>query len=198
VQLIVVVSIIGTDRFAGGYGAAKLAHERTTLDGPVPALVLRAAQFHEFVGQLLDWGRRGDDVAFVPKMRTQPVAARAVAEELVALATAPAASSSPTTEIAGPHEERLVELAQLLAARTGDPVRIEEWSDPDDPTAKVYESDALLPRAAAKLAGPTFEEWLESTIGAHRLAANKRAVHAYSLPLENIALQEPRLRPLRA
>jgi uncharacterized protein YbjT (DUF2867 family) len=71
VTRIVVVSIIGSDRFTGGYGAAKLAHERATLDGPIPALVLRASQFHEFVGQLLDWGRQGE-VARVPKMRTQP------------------------------------------------------------------------------------------------------------------------------
>jgi uncharacterized protein YbjT (DUF2867 family) len=164
---IVVVSIIGTDRFAGGYGAAKLAHERATLDGPVPGLVLRASQFHEFVGQLLDWGRHGD-VARVPTMRTQPIAARAVAEELVALATGPSRgpAGSPISEIAGPREERLVELAQLLAARTGDPVRIEEWSDPNDPAAEVYESDALLPGAAAKLAGPTFAESLESAVGA--------------------------------
>jgi uncharacterized protein YbjT (DUF2867 family) len=119
VARIVVVSIIGTDRFAGGYGAAKLAHERATLDGPVPALVLRASQFHEFVGQLLDWGRQGE-VARVPNMRTQPVAARAVAEELVALATGPepGRAESQVSEIAGPREESLTQLATLLAART--------------------------------------------------------------------------------
>src|SRR5215468_5065158 len=41
VRRIVVVSIIGTDRFTAGYGAAKVAHERAMLAGPVPALVLR-------------------------------------------------------------------------------------------------------------------------------------------------------------
>ena len=161
VTRIVVVSIIGSDRFTGGYGAAKLAHERATLDGPIPALVLRASQFHEFVGQLLDWGRQGE-VARVPKMRTQPVAARAVAEELVALATGPEPqpAESRVSEIAGPREESLIELARLLAARTGDPVRVEGWSDPNDPATQLYESGALLPGAGAKLAGPSFEEWL--------------------------------------
>jgi len=43
VQRIVVVSIIGIDRFTGGYGAAKQAHERATLSGPIPARILRAA-----------------------------------------------------------------------------------------------------------------------------------------------------------
>jgi hypothetical protein len=36
---LVAVSIIGADRFTGGYGAAKIAHERATLAGPVPARV---------------------------------------------------------------------------------------------------------------------------------------------------------------
>ncbi len=70
VQRIVAVSIIGTDRFSGGYGAAKVAHERAHLDGPVPAHILRASQFHEFVEQLVDWGRQGD-VNRVPVMHTQ-------------------------------------------------------------------------------------------------------------------------------
>jgi uncharacterized protein YbjT (DUF2867 family) len=165
VQRIVVVSIIGTDQSPGGYAAAKVAHERAMLEGPVPALVLRASQFHEFIGQLLDWGRQGD-VARVPKMRTQPIAARSVGEELAALASDPAQPDSPISEIAGPREERLIELAQLLAARTGDAVRIEEWSDPNDPTTELYESGALLPGTGAKLAGPTFGEWLEATVGA--------------------------------
>ena len=52
--------------------------------GPVPALVLRATQFHEFVEQLVEWGRQGD-VSYVPKMRTQLVAARTAAEAVVAL-----------------------------------------------------------------------------------------------------------------
>jgi uncharacterized protein YbjT (DUF2867 family) len=72
---VVVVSIIATDRLKGGYGVAKAAHEQATLSGPIPARVLRAAQFHEFVEQLVQWGTQGD-VSSVPKMRTQLVAAR--------------------------------------------------------------------------------------------------------------------------
>jgi hypothetical protein len=49
---------------------------------------LRAAQFHEFVAQLVEWGRQGD-MSYVPKMRTQLVAARTVAETLVRLPPAP-------------------------------------------------------------------------------------------------------------
>jgi uncharacterized protein YbjT (DUF2867 family) len=158
VRRIVVVSIIGTDRFIAGYGVAKVAHEEAALAGPIPARILRAAQFHEFVEQLVEWGRQGD-VSYVPEMRTQLVAARTVAEALADLATA---SDGPRlSEIAGPREESLVEMAGRLVSRRGDRVRIEGVSDPNDPNAALYESGALLPGPAATLAGPTFDEWLE-------------------------------------
>jgi uncharacterized protein YbjT (DUF2867 family) len=162
VERIVVVSIIGTDRFSGGYGAAKVAHEQAALAGPIPVRILRAAQFHEFVSELVDWGRQGD-VSYVPQMRTQVVAARSVAEALARLATEDEAPE--LSEIAGPREESLVELAKLLVARRGDGVRIEGVSDPKDPDREVYEGGGLLPGPGTTLAGPTFEEWLESEAG---------------------------------
>jgi uncharacterized protein YbjT (DUF2867 family) len=158
VRRIVVVSIIGTDRFTGGYGAAKLPHEEATLAGPIPARVLRASQFHELTAQLLEWGRRGD-VIEVPRMRTQPVAARAVAEKLAELATS-GPDSGPMLEIAGPREESLVEMAKLLLARRGESVPVEVVSDPSDPDAELTANGGLLPGPDAILAGPTFEEWL--------------------------------------
>jgi uncharacterized protein YbjT (DUF2867 family) len=162
VRRIVVVSIIGIDRFSGGYNAAKLAHERTLLAGPVPVRVLRAAQFHEFVEQFVEWGSQGE-VSYVPEMRTQLVAARTVAQALAALATGPepAPGPEPILEIAGPREERLAAAATLLMARKGDPVRIEAVTDPTDPDAALYEAGAVLPGPDAVLAGPTFAEWLE-------------------------------------
>jgi uncharacterized protein YbjT (DUF2867 family) len=165
VRRIIVVSIIGTDRFTAGYGAAKQAHERVMLAGPIPATIVRAAQFHEFVSQLMDWGKRHGTI-YLPQMRTQLVAARTVAETLADIATgrgpAPARgrNGAPILEIAGPREERLVEAARLLAAHRGEAVRIEGVSNPDDPDGALYESGALLPGPDAILAGPTFEEWL--------------------------------------
>jgi uncharacterized protein YbjT (DUF2867 family) len=159
VQRMVVVSIIGCDRFVAGYNAAKVAHEQAMLSGPIPVRILRAAQFHEFVAQLVDWGRRGD-VSYVPRMRTQLVAARTVAGALVDLATDP---ESTISEIAGPREEALVDMATLLAARRGDPERIEGMRDPADPDSDLYENGGLLPGPDATLAGPTYEEWLTSS-----------------------------------
>ena len=167
VRRMVEVSIIGCDRFTGGYGAAKVAHERAMLSGPIPVRVLRAAQFHEFVTQLVEWGTQGD-VSYVQKMRTQPVAARTVAEALVDLATspesarAPGSSGAPISEIAGPREEDLVDMARRLVARRGDPLRIEAVSDSSDPDRDVFKKGGLLPSPDAILAGPTFEQWLDS------------------------------------
>jgi len=175
VQRLVVVSIIGCDRFTAGYGAAKIAHERAALSGPIPALILRAAQFHDFVAQLVDWGRQGD-VSYVQQMRTQLVAARTVAEKLVELATSPTSQVPRTSipEIAGPREESLVEVGRLLVAHRGESLRIEAVSDPSDPDRDVYESGALLPGRDATLAGPTFEEWLTSASGVPPVAARAR------------------------
>jgi uncharacterized protein YbjT (DUF2867 family) len=164
VRRIVVVSIIGIDRFKAGYMAAKVAQERAFQAGPIPVQILRAAQFHEFVAQLVAWGRQGE-VSFVPKMRTQLVAARSVAEALADMATEatpPAAAGAPIPEIAGPREENLVEAAVRLVARHGERLRIQGVVNPDDPGAELYQAGALLPGPHAILAGPTFEQWLES------------------------------------
>ncbi|HET8822827.1 MAG TPA: NAD(P)H-binding protein [Thermoleophilaceae bacterium] len=166
VRRLVVVSIIGIEKFSGGYNAAKVAHEQAALAGPIPARIVRAAQFHEFVEELMRWGTQGD-VSYVWRMRTQLVSARTVAEELVDLATAPDAEfdAAETTEVAGPREEWLVEAARLVAARRGDDLRVEEAPlDPSDPDSERYANGAALPGPGAKLAGPTFEEWLEGAM----------------------------------
>lgn len=161
---IVVVSIVGIDRFTAGYYMAKREHEEAMLQGPIPVRILRSTQFHELVGRMVDRGIRGD-VAFVPKMRIQPIAARAAAEAIATLAVKPEASSQrpgdpAIHEIAGPREERLAALARLLVAHRGDPVRVEEEGH-TGPDAESFESGALLPGPHTTSAGPTFQEWLE-------------------------------------
>lgn len=167
VQRLVVVSIIGIDRFTTGFLAAKKVHEQSVLAGPLPVRILRAAQFHEFVEPLVAWAGQQNGIKQLPNMQTQLVAARTVAEALVDLATdtdaaAAGTSAPPFPEIAGPRPETLVEVAKLLAARRGESVRIEGVTNPDDPDSTAYESGGLLPGPDAVLAGPTYEEWLES------------------------------------
>lgn len=158
---VIAMSVIGTDQFTAGYGAAQVAHEQAMLAGPVPAHVLRAAQFFEFVEQLVEWGTRGD-VAYVPRMRCQPVAARAVAEVLADLVTGPELPAEPFTEVAGPKQESMVHAAELLAARRNLPVTIEGVTDQADPDHELNENGALLPGPNAILAGPDFITWLDS------------------------------------
>jgi uncharacterized protein YbjT (DUF2867 family) len=159
VKRIVVVSIIGIDKFQGGYNAAKVAQEETLLDGPLPVRIVRAAQFHEFVDQLVGWTIQ-DGVAYLPEMRTQLVAARVVAETLADAAEEPEIQNGRITEVAGPQEERLADAAAVLFASRGDSFEIREGRQSGDPDATAYAEGAALPNPGAKLGGPTFEEWL--------------------------------------
>jgi uncharacterized protein YbjT (DUF2867 family) len=165
VKRIVVVSIIGIDKFQGGYNAAKLAQERALLEGPVPVRIVRAAQFHEFVGELVGWTIQ-DGVAHLPEMRMQPVAARVVAEALADAAEEPEIQGGRITEVAGPREERLAEVAAKFLASRGESVEVRESRESvlvpraDDPDAEAYAEGAVLPNPGARLAGPAFEEWL--------------------------------------
>ena len=163
VRHIVVVSIIGVDKFSGGFLAAKRVHEQVSMSAPLPVRILRAAQFHEFVGQLLDW--QEGDVAYVPSWPSQLVAARTVAEALVDLATDPDAPAEPVPgtpipEIAGPRRDNTAEAAELLGARRG--IKVVGVDNADDPDAEVYAGGGLLPSPHAELAGPSFPEWLDA------------------------------------
>jgi hypothetical protein len=116
----------------------------------------------------MEMGRQGD-VIYLPEMRTQIIAARTVAEALAAMATSAQAefaaaraaesAGAPIPEFAGPREERFASLARLVATRRGDQVRIEEVTAAD-PDSQAAADGSLLPGPHAKLAGPTFEEWL--------------------------------------
>ncbi len=163
---IVLVSIIGIDKFEGGYNAAKTAQERTLLEGPLPVRIVRAAQFHEFVGELVGWMTQ-DGVAYLPEMQTQLVAARVVAEALADAAEESETQNGRITEIAGPRAERLADVAAVLFANRGDSVEIRDGSEFGDPAdAAAYAEGAALPNPGAKLTGPTFEDWLASEVRA--------------------------------
>ncbi|GAA2205507.1 NAD(P)H-binding protein [Nonomuraea monospora] len=157
VTRIVAASIIGVDNATAGFLAAKKVHEELLLAGPLPVRLLRAAQFHEFVGQLLDW--RQGDVAYVPALPAQLVACRTVAETLVDLALA-ADVSGPIPEVAGPRREILSEAAQLLGERRG--IKVVGVDGSGMPDAGIAAEGGFLPGPHARLAGPTFEEWLDA------------------------------------
>ncbi|RDI46215.1 SDR family oxidoreductase [Nocardia mexicana] len=158
VQRIVAVSIIGIDNFTAGHFAGKLAHERAYQEGPVPVRVLRAAQFHEFTEMMLDWTTQGD-TAYVPKMQTQLVAARTVAEKLGDMVVEQGGADQ--VEIAGPQELNLAAATARLAERRGAPAQVREVVVEEDPNRELQATGALLPGPGAIIAGPTFDEWLD-------------------------------------
>ncbi|MEU3188293.1 NAD(P)H-binding protein [Streptomyces sp. NPDC006923] len=151
----VALSIVGIDRVGLGYYQGKLRQEEVVTDGPVPWTVLRATQFHEFAEQTLD--RVPKPFAVVPRMRTQPVAAREVAQHLVRLALAPAQGMAP--ELAGPRVEQLVDMVRgLLRARHQRrlllPVRL------PGATGAAMTGDGQLPAGQGPRGSQTFGEWL--------------------------------------
>jgi uncharacterized protein YbjT (DUF2867 family) len=166
VRRLVVVSIIGVDRLTAGYSAGVNAHEATALAGQIPVRIVRAAQFFEFVEMSLGWGRRGD-VVYVPELLGQPVSSRTVGEVLVDAAEDDAVTTAgdPASyvEVAGPKQERLFDLAQIVAARQPEPLKVELQDTTGWPDSAANADGTLLPGPGAILAGPTFAEWLETT-----------------------------------
>ncbi|MEV0385806.1 NAD(P)H-binding protein [Nonomuraea sp. NPDC050643] len=162
VARIAVASIIGVDKATAGFIVAKRVHEELLLSGPLPVRILRAAQFHEFVGRLLDW--RQGDVAYIPALPTQLVACRTVAGELADLALDPGEPTpgTPIPEIAGPRREILAEAAALLGARRS--IKVVGVDGSGMPDAEIAAEGGFLPSPHAKLAGPTFQEWLDGRV----------------------------------
>ena len=126
----------------------------------MPTRVLRAAQFHEFVEQLVDWGRQGAVKLRARSAGRRPHRRRGARSPCHRLRTGPGAA---IPEIAGPREESFVDLARLLVSYCGEPLQIEGVGHPDEADRALYETGALLPGENAVLAGPTFEDWLTAT-----------------------------------
>jgi uncharacterized protein YbjT (DUF2867 family) len=157
VTRLVTLSIVGADRVPGfGYYQAKLAHEAAALEGPLPATIVRATQFHEFPAQILGRTRLGP-MAMVPSMRVQSIAARTVGAVLLEVATG--SLGQEMVEVAGPEPADLIDLARSVVARRGQRVAVVPVRVPGR-AGKAMRSGALLPTPGVRLAGPTFAEWL--------------------------------------
>ena len=160
-------SIVGVDRAPYGYYAAKVAQERAVESGAVPWTILRATQFHEFAGQMLDVLSVGG-LHLAPRGRSQPVAAREVGARLVELAEGDPAGHVP--DLAGPREERLDDMVREYAKAMGVKGPVLSVSLPGKQMAAIRRGEAL-PGPDAMIAGPTFDEWLAEQV---RAAASAR------------------------
>lgn len=156
----VALSIIGIDLVDSGYYAGKRRQEELVLAGPLPATVVRAAQFHEFPAQLLS--RLPGPVVPVPRMLMQPVAAREVGAALASLAAGE--PQGRASELAGPERVELVEAVRRVLTAQGArrlvvPVRV------PGAAGRAMASGALTPADGLPRAGQTFDEWLAQTGG---------------------------------
>ncbi|HET6166682.1 MAG TPA: SDR family oxidoreductase [Marmoricola sp.] len=150
----VVLSIVGVDRVDLGYYIGKRRQEQLALAGPVPTSVLRATQFHEFPGQLID---RGGPVTIVPTMLSQPIAAREVADALVDLALAE--PSGLVADLAGPEQHRMVDLVRRVRDARGSRRPVVPLRLPGRVGAGLA-GGALLPQEDGPRGRQTFDEWL--------------------------------------
>jgi uncharacterized protein YbjT (DUF2867 family) len=160
----VVLSIVGIDKATSGLYAGKLVQEDIVRHGGVPWTLLRSTQFHEFVPLVVKTASAGP-VVLVPKMFTQPVAAREVAEALVAAAEAGA--QGRITDLGGPRLEELDGLVRAFLDRTGQRKKVVEVPFPG-PMGKAMRSGALIPAPGAAVGRQTFVEWLEASSGKYR------------------------------
>lgn len=159
VSHLVVLSIVGCDKVKFGYYQGKVAQERAALDGPVPATVLRATQFHEFARQNLNRFRLGP-LRLIPAMRCQPIAAVEVAAALVDAAEAPPARGR-APDVGGPGVEWLPDMARAVAARLGTPGRILPLRLPGD-VGRAMRTGSLLLDGGGVARGPSFTTWLST------------------------------------
>src|SRR5262245_51268323 len=79
----VVLSVVGTDRLPdSGYFRAKVAQEETVKAGAVPYTILRASQFFEFIGRIVDSSTDDEKTVRLAPVFVQPESADDVAAAL--------------------------------------------------------------------------------------------------------------------
>jgi uncharacterized protein YbjT (DUF2867 family) len=153
----VVLSIVGLDLVEGNaHYAGKRRQEKLVEAGSIPFTILRATQFHEFAEMVVGWTRRGD-VATVPPLLVQPVAASDVGRVLAEITTAPPQGRAP--DLAGPETQDLVDMARRALAARGESIRlVPSWRE--GPFGVEMAGEVLLPGPDALLAPTTFDAWL--------------------------------------
>ncbi len=153
----VALSVVGTERLLeSGYFPAKLAQEKLIKESGVPYTILRATQFFEFVGGIVESGTDGDTIRMSPAL-FQPIAAEDVAAALADVAIAPPVNG--TIEVAGPEPIPLDKIARQFLAAKGDRRKVVA-----DVHARYFgaaiDDRSLTPGANPRLGRMRFEAWL--------------------------------------
>ncbi|WP_147796239.1 SDR family oxidoreductase [Cellulomonas sp. Y8] len=154
----VALSIVGIDGIEASYYAGKLAQERLVAAAAVPHSIVRAAQFHEFAGQIVARASLGP-VTLAPRTLTRPVAAAEVAEHLVEVAEGGPVGRAP--DLVGPRDDTLAGMIRRQSTHDGTGRRVLEMRLPGGYGAGLA-SGALRGGPEALRGRLTFDDWLRS------------------------------------
>ncbi|MCJ0976295.1 SDR family oxidoreductase [Rhodococcus sp. ARC_M12] len=149
------LSIVGIDQAPQSYYAGKVEQERIVRSGTVPWTILRATQFHEFAAQIRARASFGP-VSIIPKMISQPIAAREVAERLIDLAERP--PSGRVADLGGPRRERMAQMVRGHARAIGKRTLVLEVPVPGA-YGRAMRDGTLVTSAGADHGTQTFEDW---------------------------------------
>jgi uncharacterized protein YbjT (DUF2867 family) len=157
VQRHVALSIVGTDRLPEcGYFRAKLAQENLIRASKIPYTILRATQFFEFVGGIVDSSSDGQIVRLSPAL-FQPVASDDVAAALADVTLG--VPLNGIVELAGPERLSLDEFGRRYLTATNEPRRVVA-----DIHARYFGAElddrSLTPGNDPRLGSVRFEDWL--------------------------------------
>jgi len=153
----VALSVVGTDRLPEcGYFRAKLVQENLITASKVPYTIMRATQFFEFVGGIVDSSSNGQIV------RLSPALFQPVASDDVAAALADVTLASPidgVVELAGPERFSLDEFGRKYLAANKDQRKVVA-----DIHARYFGAElddrSLTPGNNPRLGSVRFEDWL--------------------------------------
>ncbi|MGZ4626806.1 MAG: SDR family oxidoreductase [Kineosporiaceae bacterium] len=160
----VLLSIVGVDRVPTGYYRAKVAQERAVAVGAEAAgvrwSVLRATQFLEFAGQMIERLRRGPLLP-VPVMAVQPVSTLDVARALADVVERGANASGRVPDLAGPDPMSLTDMVRDVLHARGERGLVLPMPLPGA-AGRAMRSGALRPASGApvRFGTVTFEDYL--------------------------------------
>jgi len=153
----VALSIVGSYRLPDcGYFSAKLVQEDLIRRSTIPYTILRATQFFEFVGGIVDASSDGQIARLSPAL-FQPVASDDVAAALADVTLADPVNG--TIELAGPERLSLDEFGRKYLAATKDPRKVVA-----DIHARYFGAElddrSLTPGGHPRLGAIRFDDWL--------------------------------------
>lgn len=157
----IALSVVGADRNPdGGYLRAKVAQENLIKASKIPYTILRATQFFEFVGAIVQAAADGDTFRLSPAL-FQPIASDDVTAALAEIAIA--APMNGTIEIAGPAKISFDAIARQYLAAKGDKRQVIA-----DVRARYFGAElndkSLTPGPSPRLGTVRFEQWLGQSL----------------------------------